>query len=97
MASDTCWSRRKSQFAYAIGAPIDDEHDPDESSGDRPVPGDDPQYADLPCYVPLIDDDGLEPFALETPPNGGANERYEEMPVGPAYRKYRSRSPEQPP
>ena len=45
--------------------PIDDELDFDELSGDWFMPGVDPHYADLPCYVPLIDDDGLEPFALD--------------------------------
>jgi hypothetical protein len=25
----------------------------------------DPHYAELPCYVPLVDDDGLDPFVVE--------------------------------
>ena len=67
MASGTWRSRRQIQFAYdAIMAPIDDEFGCDELSGEWP--GLDPHYADLPCYVPLIDEDGLDPFALDVPP-----------------------------
>jgi hypothetical protein len=69
MASEARRCRRRNRLAHgAIGMPIDDELDFDELSGDWFMPGVDPHYADLPCYVPLIDDDGLEPFALDAPP-----------------------------
>lgn len=66
MASGERRSRRQHRRAHdVIGMPIEEELDWDELSGDRFMPGVDPHYADLPCYVPLIDDDGLEPFALD--------------------------------
>jgi hypothetical protein len=34
-------------------------------AGDWFASSSDPHYADLPCYVPLIDDDGLDPFVVE--------------------------------
>lgn len=70
MASGTWRPRRESQRAYgAIQAPIADVLDIDEHAEDDAfTPSLDPQYADLPCYVPLLDDDGLEPFALDMPP-----------------------------
>ena len=69
MASSTWRSKRESQRVNgAILAPIDDVLDIDELAGDGLEDGLDPQYADLPCYVPLIDDEGLEPFALDVPP-----------------------------
>lgn len=79
MASGTFRSRRQRSFAHdAILVPLDD--DPvlpvlDELAGDWLAPDLDPHYADLPCYVPLIDDEGLEPFALDVPLHEGASVR----------------------
>lgn len=67
MASGTWRSQRQIQLAYdAILAPIDDEFDIDELASEWS--GLDPHYIDLPCYVPLMDDDDLDPFALDVPP-----------------------------
>lgn len=37
----------------------------DALAGDWFASSSDPHYSDLPCYVPLIDDDGLDPFVVE--------------------------------
>lgn len=48
--------------------------DLDALSGDWFTGGVDPHYSELPCYVPLVDDDGLAPFIVEVdvawPPMG---------------------------
>ncbi|HWV82063.1 MAG TPA: hypothetical protein VNZ50_11580 [Hyphomicrobiaceae bacterium] len=68
MASARWRSRREVQLAYdAILALADDEFDVDEPAGEGS--GLDPHYIDLPCYVPLLDEDGLEPFALDAQAN----------------------------
>lgn len=64
MASASWRSRREVQLAYdAMMAPLDDEFEIDEAAGEGR--GLDPHYIDLPCYVPLVEEDGLDPFALD--------------------------------
>lgn len=46
------------QAAEFYDAPFD----LDALAGDWFGNSSDPHYAELPCYVPLIDDDGLDPF-----------------------------------
>jgi hypothetical protein len=66
MASST-WKPRHEGRYTAIPAPISNVLDTDELAEDGVDSGLDPQYSDLPCYVPLIDDDGLDPFAFSVP------------------------------
>ena len=64
MASATWKSRHEVQRTYdAMLASMDDEFDLDDVAGEQR--GSDPHYIDLPCYVPLLDDNGLDPFALD--------------------------------
>ncbi len=73
MASATWKCRHEVQLAYdALLAPMDDDFEIDELGGEGSGSGYDPHYGELPCYVPLIDDDGLDPFALD----GTTAERY---------------------
>jgi len=44
---------------------FDAPFDLDALAGDWFASSSDPHYSDLPCYVPLIDDDGLDPFIVE--------------------------------
>ena len=68
MASRRCNSRPWGRFAHdATPLPRDEDLDVDELTGDRAAPGVDPHYVDLPCYVALINDDGLDPSAWSCP------------------------------